>query len=58
MLKIKSTTYPDQKFTSHKEWREHLTAEEYDSIEKFRKDFDRIWSDFKLSIVDARTKKR
>ena len=56
-MNIKKTTYPDQRFTNHKEWREWLTKQEFDATAKFEADFMRIWSDFKQSIVAARTKK-
>jgi len=57
-MNIKKTTYPEQRFTDHKEWREWLTKQEFDATAKFEADFMRIWSDFKQSIVAARTKKQ
>lgn len=57
-MNIKKTTYPDQRFTNHKEWRDYLSNQELNATDKFEADFMRIWSDFKQSIVNARTKKK
>ena len=56
-MNIKKTTYPKQRLSSHTERREWLTKQEFDATAKFEADFMRIWSDFKQSIVAARTKK-
>lgn len=56
-MNIEKTTYPEKPFKNHKEWRDWLTKQEFDATAKFEADFMRIWTEFKLSIEAARTKK-
>lgn len=41
----------------YKEWMKHLSKNAITPEEKFEAQFMRIWSDYKDSIVNARTKK-
>ncbi len=50
------TTYPDNPIKDFNEWREFIGHSVEDiAADKFEKDFARIWSDFKSSVIKART---
>jgi len=53
------TTYPDQPAKDFNEWQNHIqkSAEEL-AVEKFEKDFNKAWNNFKSSVVRARTKQK
>jgi|TARA_R110000850_G_scaffold139510_1_gene260792 hypothetical protein len=51
------TTYPTDPSKDFNEGIKHLTQYGLDPEDKFEAEFMRIWSDFKESIKNARTKK-
>ena len=54
-----ATTYPDAPAKNFNEWQEHIrkTPEEL-AAEQFEQDFNQAWSNFKKSVVRARTLRR
>lgn len=51
------TVYPKNPIKDFNEWREFIGHSVVDiAQDKFEKDFARIWSDFKSSVIKARTK--
>jgi len=51
------TTYPTDPSKDYNEWIKNLTQYGMTPEEKFEADFMRIWSNYKESIKNARTKK-
>jgi hypothetical protein len=51
------TTYPSDPSKNFDEWRKYIANKAITPEEKFEAEFMRIWSDYKDSIVNARTKK-
>ena len=51
------TTYPSDPSKNYDEWRKYIANKAMTPEDKFEADFMRIWSDFKESIKNARTKK-
>jgi hypothetical protein len=56
-MKTKKTVYPSGGASSYNDWMESLTNSNLTAEERFEAEFMRIWSEYKQSIIDARTKK-
>lgn len=50
------TTYPKEPIKDFNEWRKYIAEQTLTPEDKFEADFLRIWSEFKTSILKARTK--
>ena len=51
------TTYPEEPIKDYNEWRKFISKMVLTPEDKFESDFMRIWSNYKQSIINARTKK-
>ena len=50
------TTLPEKPIKDYNKWRKYIASQVQTPADKFESDFMRIWSEFKQSIIKARTK--
>jgi len=50
------TTLPENPIKDYDEWRKYIAKQVQTPADKFESEFMRIWSEFKQSIIKARTK--